>query len=135
MYVIPTNKLEKTIKKSGTPEGVLDGLLECVSALKCQERIELEKIIKELKISDGEKWAVGFTEDIKKVEIKRVGIEWNNYSGIKPYLEVITNDPIKGVSTHIEVLASEVQDILKDGTTHVMIKETRRFHKEFVKAV
>ncbi|OPY20971.1 MAG: hypothetical protein A4E26_01746 [Methanobacterium sp. PtaU1.Bin097] len=65
MFVMPTSNLERTIKENGKPEPLLDGLLECISALKCQDREELEKIVKELKREKGSfpnaecEWAVG----------------------------------------------------------------------------
>jgi hypothetical protein len=68
MYVMPTSKMEKTIKENGDTEALLDGLLECVSALKCIDREELEKIVAELRqpeeilytpLFSDSKWAVG----------------------------------------------------------------------------
>jgi hypothetical protein len=65
MYVMPTSNMEKTIKKSGNTEALLDGLLDCVSALKTINRGELEQVINELKkneddfLSVSAEWAVG----------------------------------------------------------------------------
>jgi hypothetical protein len=59
MYVMPTYNIELTIKKSGKPEPLLDGLLDCLSALKLSERDKLEEIVENLKQQGGEEWAVG----------------------------------------------------------------------------
>ncbi len=150
MYVMPTSKLERTIKENGTPEGLLDGLLECISILKTHDRDELERVVKELKQKDGESWAVGemlqrviyflgntggFVQDTKKVKIQKMGVEYTDKEGVKPYLRVVTNDPVKGVTQSLDVLVSEVEDMLKKGVTHVIIKEPVRYRKEFVKPV
>jgi|GEM_PF-6618334 len=59
MYVMPGNNMKLTIKESGNPEALLDGLLECVSALHLVDRERLEEIVKTLKQQGGEEWAVG----------------------------------------------------------------------------
>jgi len=59
MYVMPTSNMERTIKENGTSEELLNGLLECLSALKLSERTRLEEIVTSLKHEGGEDWAVG----------------------------------------------------------------------------
>jgi hypothetical protein len=61
MYVKTTPKeLKNSIKENGTPEGLLNGLLDCISILSSHERSKLEEIVKELKQNHrGEGWAVG----------------------------------------------------------------------------